>query len=250
MKNRNIFWGLLFIITAVLIVIDNTMVDGLEIGVVQILITVFMLCFIIKSITKLFWPGVLFPLAVLYLIYSKYIYVLSLSPLSTWQVLLVALFGSIGLSLVFKKKPKNLDTYSSYGHMGKKLEENTSDKNHTFFSESEQDMDGQNVYIKTCFGQATRYIKSRDLQRAEIENSFGESSIYFDEVKLVGGEAQIHVTNRFGELNLYLPKEWSVTNNIYYTLANVKECGKHSEDGPKVVLSGNTSFGEIKIIYI
>ena len=133
MKNRNIFWGLLFIITAVLIVIDNTMVDGLEIGVVQILITVFMLCFIIKSITKLFWPGVLFPLAVLYLIYSKYIYVLSLSPLSTWQVLLVALFGSIGLSLVFKKKPKNLDTYSSYGHMGKKLEENTSDKNHTFF---------------------------------------------------------------------------------------------------------------------
>ncbi len=228
MKNKNIFWGILLILAAVFIVIDNV-TGGLGIEVGDILLSILFIGIMIPSLKNVFWPGVLIALGGLYLIGVKYISVLAAHSLSVWQVFAVVLLGSVGLSLLKPGRPKHKNKYSK----------------------SEQELNGQHVYIMTRFGEATRYVKSLDLKHAQIENSFGESSVYFDEVKVAQKEIEICISNSFGELNLYLPKEWTVINMLNHTFGEIKICGNSSVEGEvKVTLSGSTSFGEIKIIYI
>lgn len=243
MKNKpHIFWGLLFIAAAAVILISQFAPESLEvITPMHFVLAVLMVVAVIKSIPNLFWPGIWFPLGGLYLIAAQYSDLLSRNRLSVWQVLVVALLTSIGFSLLFKRKHKWKSVQGSY--QGERLEH--------VFSDSEQNLNGQNVFIKTRFGEATRYVKSQDLASAEIENSFGESSVYFDEVRLGTGDVEIRVSNSFGELTLYLPKEWNSENDIRYTLASVREIGQRiGGPGPKVRLTGSVSFGEVKIIYV
>ncbi len=243
MKNKpHIFWGLLFIAAAALILISQFAPENLEvITPMHFVLAVLMVVAIIKSIPNLFWPGIWFPLGGLYLIAVPYSELLSRNRLSVWQVLVVALLASIGFSLLFKRKHKWKSVQGSYH--GEQL-------GHTF-SDSEQNLNGQNVYMKTRFGEATRYVKSQDLVSAQIDNSFGESSVYFDEVRLGTGDVEIRLSNSFGELTIYLPKEWNIENDIRYTFASVREIGQRiGGPGPKVRLTGSASFGEIRIIYV
>lgn len=234
MKTKNLFWGLFFILAAVLIVLDNVTVDGLKFGVTQSLITICLVVVMMKSIPHCFWPGILYPLGVLYLICSRYIYILSLNPLSVWQVLLIATLGCIGLSFLF---PSGKHRHGNH-------------RNFPMKSAQDDVLEGEQVYVRNSFGETTRYIKSTNLESANLENQFGELQVYFDEVKRNETSVEICVNNSFGEMILYIPKEWKVENRIGKTLASVAECGTPGKEGSIVTLTGSVSFGEVRIIYI
>lgn len=245
-KNKGLFWGLLLVLGAIFVVVGKLGYFK-EVNTVEIVISVLLVCYMIRSIIKVSFSGILFPVAFLCIIYDKQ---LGLEAITPWTVLFAALLGSIGLSMIFYKKPKRkeITEHSEYWQKG-----HWQDRWHDHWrhGESEDELSGEYVFSMHRFSGATKYIRSTDLVKAELKNSFGESSYYFDEVITKGDHAEICVDNSFGELNLYLPKEWTVVNEISAWLGEVKEQGSYRGEGaPVVKVKGSVSFGEVKIIYI
>ena len=102
MRERNIFWGILFVLGAIGLVIGKmgflSDVNPFSLGFSVILGAI-----IIDSLFRLNYAGILFPIAFLCIIYDKQLGITALTP---WTVLIAALFGSIGLSMIFPKKNK------------------------------------------------------------------------------------------------------------------------------------------------
>ena len=96
MKKRNIFWGILFVLGAIGLIVGKigflSDVNPFSLG-----FSVSLGVIIIDSLFRLNYAGILFPIAFLCIIYDKQLGITSLTP---WTVLISALFGSIGLSMV------------------------------------------------------------------------------------------------------------------------------------------------------
>lgn len=70
MKNRNIFWGLIFIIAAAFVLLNNLdFFEGINLG--STLLTVFLACCILKSLRPVNFFGILMPLAFLCILYDE-----------------------------------------------------------------------------------------------------------------------------------------------------------------------------------
>ena len=93
------FWGLFFIVGAALIIV-NQLGCLTGISLFSLICTLLLIPIIIKSIAYRSFAGILFPIALLGIIYAEPLGITALSP---WPLLAAALFGSIGLSLIFHK---------------------------------------------------------------------------------------------------------------------------------------------------
>jgi len=148
-----------------------------------------------------------------------------------------ALLGSIGLSLIFKKKSGHSPSIS-------------------FEFDSDSDNEdgkyiGENIKIDNNFGTAIKYVNSDNFCMADVDNSFGSLTVYFDNAIIQSGSAKIKVDNSFGETNLYIPKEWKTENNLGQAFGSVKTHGVcEGSSNNTLKLKGETSFGEINIYYI
>ena len=162
---------------------------------------------------------------------------LGITALTPWTVLGAALLGSIGLSLIFKKKSGHSPSIS-------------------FEFDSDSDNEdgkyiGENIKIDNNFGTAIKYVNSDNFCMADVDNSFGSLTVYFDNAIIQSGSAKIKVDNSFGETNLYIPKEWKTENNLGQAFGSVKTHGVcEGSSNNTLKLKGETSFGEINIYYI
>ena len=98
MKGKKIFWGIFFILAAVLVVISKLGIVP-DIGVFTILVTAVLACTLIEGVRHLNFFEILFSIAFLCIVYDKPLGIEALTP---WTVLAAALFGSIGLSMLFR----------------------------------------------------------------------------------------------------------------------------------------------------
>ena len=117
MKKDSIFWGLILILAGVFLVISKLGYFP-DINVFSLLLTVFLVVVIVKSLIKVNFAGVLLPIAFICIIYDKQ---LGVTVITTWTVLIAALLGSIGLSMIFHKKIKWVNNkYNSEDYKFKK----------------------------------------------------------------------------------------------------------------------------------
>ena len=96
MNKRNVFWGLLMILAAVLIIM-NQFGFFAGVSIFDIVVTVIMIGIIVVSLKRINFWGILFPLAIIVIIYSEE---LMLTNFTSWHILLTAFLISLGLSLV------------------------------------------------------------------------------------------------------------------------------------------------------
>lgn len=247
MRNRkNIFWGIMCIVIAAFIIAGAMGVFG-EISFWTLFFTPFLVAWFFSSLMKLSWSGLLFSLAFFAILYDK---VLGIENLTPWPVLLAAMFGSIGLNIIFGE--------NKFFKIGK-WNGNAEDKHHVSFEYSSEDApmgeyfteDDSSFRSSVKFAESTKYVACRNLKEALITNSFGESIIYFDGATLANGRADVNVRCTFGEVVLYIPKEWHVNAAINRSFGECSingNCAKESEN--LLVLRGSVSFGEISIYYI
>lgn len=178
-----------------------------------------------------FWE-ILFSIAFICIIYDDQLGITALTP---WTVLGAALLGSIGLSLIFKKKSGHKPSIS--------FEYDSDDDDEKYI--------GENIKIDNNFGTAIKYVNSDNFCMADVDNSFGSLTVYFDNAIIQSGSAKIKVDNSFGETNLYIPKEWKTENNLGQAFGSVKIHGVcEGSSNNTLKLKGETSFGEINIYYI
>ncbi len=234
MKKSKIFWGIFFILAAVIVVISRLGIIP-DVGVFSILATVFLVWVFVEGIRTVNFFAILFSLAFISIIYDKPLGIEALTP---WTVLVAALLLSIGLSMLFqgkRKKNQHIDT-------------DWSRKRNIASSEQCSEKD---VYCKNIFGAAIRYINSDNFCNAYLENSFGSTSVYFDNAVIQGTSADVEIKNSFGEMVLFIPKEWKVQKDIKQAFADIEETGVSAgSSSVTLYVHGETSFGSVEIHYV
>lgn len=233
MKTRNLFWGIFFIVAAVAIILNQL---GIFTGVslINLVITILLIPIIIKSIKYINFAGILIPLSIIAILYADKLGIQNLTP---WPILGAAIFLSIGLSFIIH--PRN--------------HRNINGKNDEGFSseESINETDKGEVNIYTRFSSSIKYINSDNLKNANLDCSFGAMKVYLDNVKFEGDEGIIDFNISFSGVEIYVPKQWKIINNVDCVLAAIEEKNRPIEEGKvRVVLKGKTSFSGVEIIYI
>lgn len=235
MKKKKIIWGVFFLLAAVFLVVGK-LGFGPDIGLFSVLMTIFFIGLLIEGIRSVNFYEILFSIAFLYIIYDEPLGIAN-AALTPWTVLLAALLASIGLSMIFRGKRK-----SSWGSS-----ESWGDGS----GSSGEQCSGEHIRCENNFGSAIRYINSDNFCNAQIENNFGEMSVYFDNAMIQGDSAYVEVENNFGETNLYIPREWKVENCLDHSFGTIGVKGKCEGTSQAVLyVRGSANFGAINIYYI
>ncbi len=228
-NGEKIFWGLFFILGAVFILVGK--MGYLEdVSIVKLFFTVILVACVIKSIRHLEFGGILFPLAILGILYDE---MLGIEPLTPWPVLGAALLGTIGLEILFHGRRK---------------------KNHKFDKAAETIIDIEDescITYTTTFGSGIKYVNTDDFKKMKLDCTFGEMKVYLDNAMIQQGEAVINVKLTFGDVELFVPKEWNVRNHMTAAFGDVTEKNRSQSQGtPVLYLSGSVTFGSVNITYI
>lgn len=231
-NSGKILWGLIFILAAAYVVVSKIYTLPV-VSVWSILGTILCIWIVFQGIKHVNFWEILFPLAFICMIYDEQLGITELTP---WSVLGAALLGSIGLSMIFKKKGHGFSV--SFDH-------DSGD------DEDVENYIGESIHIDNSFGSTIKYVNSDNFCKAKVENSFGELTVYFDNAVIQSGKAIIKVENSFGETNLYIPKEWKTDNEIGQAFGSVQIHGTSEGTSSNTLkLKGEVSFGEVNIYYI
>ncbi|WP_069999048.1 LiaF transmembrane domain-containing protein [Cellulosilyticum sp. I15G10I2] len=230
MKKERYFWGALFILAGIFLVVSKLGYLP-DINVFSLLLTAFLGAVIVKSIPRLNYAGILFPLAFIAIIYDKELGITAITP---WTVLLAALLGSIGLSIIFHRQVK----WAHHHH-------------HDYSFEKIDIEDEGHVVYKSAFGESVKYINTDKFEQGDFECSFGAMKIYFDHAVMKNESAIVKLEVAFAGVELFVPKNWKVENRTSVFLGGVSEKNRAYESVTNTLtLVGDVSFGGVEIIYI
>lgn len=225
MKISKIFWGLFFILAATAVVLSGLGVFA-EINLFSLILTIFLGAILIKSIWHLSFAGILFSIAFILIIYDNQLGITAITP---WPILCAALFGSIGLSIIFGKH--------SHHHDKREF--------------TKEELENNVVDINVSFGASSKYINTKELERVNASCSFGAAEIYFDNAQIKGDSAIVNLDISFAGVEIYIPRTWCIENKVNVSLGAVEEKNKsHDVTEKTIILTGKVSFAGVEIIYI
>ena len=232
MKKERIFWGLVFILCGVFLVVSKLGYVS-DINVFSLLLTVFLVVIIIKSLTRMNFPGILFPLAFISIIYDEQLGITNITP---WTVLFAALLGSVGLSMIFHKRNRWFHS-----------------KNHweDYKFEKIEVEDESHVKYGSSFNSTIKYINSDNFEQADFSCSFGSLKVYFDNATIRNGNAVVRIDASFSGVELYVPKSWNVDDKTSSFLGALSEKNKNDKvTTSTLTVVGDLKFSGVEIIYI
>lgn len=232
MKKERIFWGVLFIVIGIFLIISKLGYFP-NVNAFSLLLTVLLVVVIVKSIYHLNFAGILFPIAFICIIYDKQLGITSITP---WTVLIAALLGSIGLSMIFHKHIEWCNT--KYIHEDYEFDKiDVEDEGH--------------IRFKTSFGGSIKYINTNKFEQADFKCSFGALKVYFDNAVMSNNNAVVRLDASFSGVELYVPKSWKLDNKANVFLGAVDEKNRSNEVAANILtLVGDISFSGVEIIYI
>lgn len=236
MKKERIFWGVLLILIGVFLIVSKLGYFA-NVSVLSLVLTIFLIAIIVKSLPHLNFSGILFPIAFICIIYDKQLGITSITP---WTVLIAALFGSIGLSMIFLKHNKWVNV---------KFHDDDFKDDCDF--EKVDIQDESHVNFKNSFCGSVKYINTNSFEQADLKCSFGAMKVYFDNATMSGDNAIVRLNASFCGVQLYIPKNWNVENKTNVFLGAVDEKNKHNQITTNTLkLVGDISFSGVEILYI
>ncbi|OOM10718.1 LiaF transmembrane domain-containing protein [Clostridium saccharobutylicum] len=235
MKKERIFWGVLFILAGIFMIMSKLTYFP-NVNVFSLLLTVFLVIVIVKSVLHLNFSGILFPIAFICIIYDRQLGITNITP---WTVLIAALLGSIGLSMIFHKHIKW--NHHNYYH--------NNDEDYKF--EKIDVEDESHVKFKNSFGASIKYINTDKFEQGEFDCSFGAMKLYFDNAVMSNENAVVRINASFSGMELYIPKAWNVDDKTNVFLGSVSEKNRNNQVTTNTLtLVGDVSFSGVEIIYI
>lgn len=267
MKGKKILWGVFLVLCGVLLVAGQfgalagfsvlTIVLGVMLGAVAI-----------KSLVSFNPYGFFLSAALLYIVFQKPLGWLWISP---WILILAALLIASGVSVFVRPKWSYTHTtkYTSYsdsrfGHSGgysstvetqesTAPEENSGSPAAIPAITSGYSGNDNNPAVNVSFGGVSKYLHADAFVGGDFSVSFGGLEVYFDEVKFAGESAHITVSCNFGGMELYIPKEWNVVDDVTATLGATEIDRSRSRvqpGSPTLYISGSVQFGAVEIKYV
>lgn len=232
MKKERTFWGLALILGGVFLIISKLGYFP-DVNLFSLLLTVFLVIVIVKSFIRINFSGILFPIAFICIIYDKQLGITNITP---WTVLIAALLGSIGLSMIFHKRTKLINKkYNCEDYKFEKI--NVEDENHVRFENS--------------FGASIKYINTDNFEQADFNCSFGAIKVYFDNATMRKSNAIVRINASFSGVELYVPRTWNIDDRTNVFLGGISEKNKNDKVITNTLtLVGDINFSGVEIIYI
>ncbi len=244
MNKTKIFWGVILIVGAALLILEGYGIfDGSGIGIVNILFGVVLFGIFVNGIIDRSFGGMLFSLAFLCIVFSD---ALKLGRITPWPVLLAALLGTIGLNLIFPKRKLRIHKDSDVIY--------SSDRHRGTGTAKVDNVDGEIINFHSSLGACVKYINSDNLREVNADCRFGAMEIYFDNAIIQGGTAVLNINASFSGVELHIPKEWNVINNLKTSCGavngDVRNTEKESLGSSTLIINGNVAFGAVDIEFI
>ena len=232
MKKERVFWGVLFIVAGIFLVISKLgYFEG--VNAISLILTVFLVSIIVKSVPRLNFSGILFPIAFIGIIYDKQLGITAITP---WTILLAALFGSIGLSMIFNKHV----TFLKHKHFCEDYK----------FEKIDVE-DESHVSFRNSFGESIKYINTDKFEQADLNCSFGGMKVYFDNAVMSNENALVKIDASFAGIELFVPRTWKIEDRTHVFLGGISEKNKSDQIKTNtLILVGDISFAGVEIIYI
>lgn len=219
--NKKMFWGVFLTLSAVVIILDSIGLFG-SVPMFRLLLGIMCVAWFIKELSNLNISKLFFPAALIFMLFEKYIGTrlgLGKNMISNWVVLFAALLLTVGVGFLTK------DIMIGKGIRGHKISSKTTN----------------------AFGEKTKYIDCSALDTAFVKNSFGETSVYFQNVETFTGGTVI-VENAFGEVTLHVPNGLRVDAEVSSFCGEVCQAAGDDPAAPTLIVTGKNSFGEVNII--
>lgn len=235
MNKKNYYWGGIFILIALYIIVSRL---GLfpKIPVMTIIFTVLFAAWALKGLFTLSSFDFFIPVGCLGIMYDDKLGIEAITPWTWWFAIILL---AIGFDMILKNVKKSRQHSSKNGH-----------RNHSGNVEDIQD--GDTIRVKNMFSDISKYVNSTTFTGADIENSFGQANVYFNNAIMPAGvNGQINISNLFGETNVYIPRTWRVEVKPSSVFGNVKIHGQgnYDMDAHFLVIKADCSFGEINIYF-
>ncbi|GAK47591.1 putative membrane protein [Secundilactobacillus oryzae JCM 18671] len=171
--------------------------------------------------------------------------------LDTGTILIAALLIWAGLSIMFSRHHHigaHVDYHVNHHHNVIDAEEDFNEDTETI---TEDATDAEEINVSIRMTQSVRYIQATNLKTANIYVSMAGAKIYFDDVDIPSGTATINLDASLSGVELYIPDEWHLINQLDSSLSGLDESGNRVDaDGPTVYLKGKLNLGGLTIIYI
>ena len=233
MKRERVFLGLILILGSISLIIKKLGYLG-HINIFSIVLTIFLIGIMIKSIFKRNFAGILFPIAFICIIFDDKLGITAITP---WTVLIAAALGSLGLSMIFHNKPNK---YFNNHH------DWVSKKSSITYEEDEN-----SIKLNTSFGSSTKNINNLNFERVDINCSFGHMEVYFDNTILKDGSGTIMLDTSFSSVEIYIPKSWIVESKANASFGGLNEKNRNVGTSENILtIIGNINFAVVDIIYI
>ena len=233
MKRERVFLGVVLIFASIALIIKKLGYLG-HINIFSIVLTIFLIGIMIKSIFKRNFAGILFPIAFICIIFDDKLGITAITP---WTVLIAAALGSLGLSMIFHNK------HNKYFN-----------NHHDWISKESSityEEDENSIKLNTSFGASTKNINNLNFERVYINCNFGSMQVYFDNTKLKDGNGTIIVDASFSSVEFYIPKSWTVENKATTSFGGLNEKNINVGTSENILtIIGNISFAVVDIIYI
>lgn len=212
-----LFWGFALIGAAVFIVLGGLGIDlGNGINFWTVLLGLLCLTWLVGNIAEGSIPGLVFPLAFLFLIFEPTIAGAmgreDPDIISNWIVILAALLLTIGLKVLIPGK-----------HGGKKFIE---------------------------IGSKTVMLDGADLSGAEISDNIGPTDVYITNTEAYTGGGHITISDNVGKVRLYLPKNWNAVLTVEDNIGKIDV--PEQEDGvydQSISIEVTDNVGTVSVIF-
>ncbi|MBR0232310.1 MAG: hypothetical protein IJQ53_08810 [Clostridia bacterium] len=223
MKNSNvktrfrpIFWGVVFICAAALIILDAVGVNlGEGITPWRIILGVLLLGWIVYEIVQLKFASIFFPLAFLFLVFEAPLGIWlgkGEDLISTWLVLLVALLLTLGVGMLLP----NRTVLNSTKRMGR-----------------------TGVYLDA----------GKDLASALIHDNLGNVQVYITNRDAYPGNGVITVSDNLGTVTLRIPGTWMVATQISNNVGKVDVPPQDYPCSQSITLVIHDNVGTVSVVF-
>ena len=217
MKHK-FFWGLAFVLLAVLIFLNSIFLD-FDIPVLRLFLGVACFVWLIKIISRCHFPFVFFPIAFIFMLFEKYIAGWlgnSENIISNWIVLLCALLLCIGTGFMFS--------------------------GFDFHNVNVVSFNGRNRLTSIV-----KYIDCTDFVNDSVEVNMGRGEVFFENTDGYAGEGTLYVENNMSRLTINIPSSLKVICHIESNMGHTDIHVNNNSDGKTLYITGENNMGHTNI---
>ena len=232
-----IFWGLGFILAALLLIVDALgIIAPLEsfagkISIFSIIAAFLLIAFMVSQLIygRVYW--IFFPIALIYILFEKNVATIAglekTNIIHHGIVITIAGLLTIGFVILFSSRKKKKRTSG------------------VSFECSANKKDAENK-----FGSSVIYVDCTDFTPCHIENNMGDCSVYFENIASYCGGKTIHVENNLGSICINVPRGWIVKSSIDTHLGGTGVETNEVGCGPLLYINGENKLGSISVRYV